>query len=365
MKNLINSKLTEITKMKPFLLTILSTVIILLNCLNESFCQNISNNEKDINQTWQAETQNSISKDEYNISFDENINSYQSPNRNNNTRFIYHNDGFTARVRQTKIPLFNERNLEITESEKIFKNIEDWQVKFHVGEFTKSGFRDKDKIRYFNGDNLIVSSNKAQIENGDMRIDYENTKEGMRQDFTIKQKPTGKDILKLAVSVETNLKMRISKERIIFLNKSGEEMMNYASLKVYDANGKILEAIFKKSNNNKNQFLICVNDKDAQYPIVIDPLSSTPTWIAESDQTEANYGFSVASAGDVNGDGYGDVIIGAPFFDNGETDEGRAYVYYGSSTGLTLTPDWTAEGDQPGAFKDGVLPLQVMLMVMA
>jgi hypothetical protein len=58
----------------------------------------------------------------------------------------------------------------------------------------------------------------------------------------------------------------------------------------------------------------------------------------------------VASAGDVNGDGYSDVIVGAYQFDNGETDEGRAFVYHGSASGLSTTPNWTAESNQAGAF---------------
>ena len=91
-------------------------------------------------------------------------------------------------------------------------------------------------------------------------------------------------------------------------------------------------------------------DKDAQYPIIIDPLSSSAIWMDESNQAEAIYGFSVASAGDVNGDGYGDVIIGAPYFDNGQIDEGRTYIYYGSSTGLSTIPDWSAESNQSEAF---------------
>ena len=51
----------------------------------------------------------------------------------------------------------------------------------------------------------------------------------------------------------------------------------------------------------------------------------------------------------MNGDGYSDVIIGATQFDNGETDEGRAWVYLGSPSGLLTTPAWTAEPDVANA----------------
>ena len=44
---------------------------------------------------------------------------------------------------------------------------------------------------------------------------------------------------------------------------------------------------------------------------------------------------SVGTAGDVNGDGYADVIVGVPNYDEGQEDEGRAYVYHGSTAGLT------------------------------
>jgi hypothetical protein len=78
-------------------------------------------------------------------------------------------------------------------------------------------------------------------------------------------------------------------------------------------------------------------------------LSLTANWTAESDQAGAFFGVSVAAAGDVNGDGYSDVIVGADEFDNGQFSEGRAFVYHGSASGLSLTANWTAESDQASA----------------
>src|SRR5690606_14146993 len=54
----------------------------------------------------------------------------------------------------------------------------------------------------------------------------------------------------------------------------------------------------------------------------------------ESDQTNALFGYSVAPAGDVNGDGYADVIVGARFYDRGQMDEGAAFVFLGSASGI-------------------------------
>ncbi len=79
-------------------------------------------------------------------------------------------------------------------------------------------------------------------------------------------------------------------------------------------------------------------------------LATSSTWTAESDQAEAQFGVSVGTAGDVNGDGYSDVIVGATYYDNGQTDEGRAFVYHGSSTGLDTSPNWTAESNQVSAY---------------
>jgi hypothetical protein len=57
------------------------------------------------------------------------------------------------------------------------------------------------------------------------------------------------------------------------------------------------------------------------------------------------FGNSVASAGDVNGDGYCDVIIGAHFYDPGiPQDPGRAYIFYGGAS-MNNTADVTITGE--------------------
>ncbi len=77
-----------------------------------------------------------------------------------------------------------------------------------------------------------------------------------------------------------------------------------------------------------------------------------------ANQAGDTFGASVAPAGDVNGDGYADVIVGAPHTDHGLTDQGAAFVYLGGPNGLASTPAWTAygvaAGNQFGASVAGV-----------
>jgi len=54
-------------------------------------------------------------------------------------------------------------------------------------------------------------------------------------------------------------------------------------------------------------------------------------------------GSSVAAAGDVNGDGYDDVIAGAPFCDAAGFEAGRAYIYFGGPSPDSV-PDVTLDG---------------------
>jgi FG-GAP repeat len=72
------------------------------------------------------------------------------------------------------------------------------------------------------------------------------------------------------------------------------------------------------------------------------PLDALPDWIATGEGEASNFGCSVGTAGDVNGDGYGDVIVGA---DRYKQFTGRIYVYLGNASGLSATPIFTATGE--------------------
>jgi hypothetical protein len=124
-------------------------------------------------------------------------------------------------------------------------------------------------------------------------------------------------------------------------------VLRYSELHVSDADGRVLKARLAVSSG---LLTVVILDTDTVYPIVVDPLLTSPAWTAESDQAGAEFGVSVATAGDVNGDGFSDVIVGAPGSTNGQVREGRAYVYHGSAAGLSTRAAWTAESNRRDAF---------------
>lgn len=74
-------------------------------------------------------------------------------------------------------------------------------------------------------------------------------------------------------------------------------------------------------------------------------LSATPDVTFDGLNTSDQLGLAVAAAGDVNGDGYADVIAGA--WGTGTTS-GGAFVYEGSATGASPTPATSLYGSSKG-----------------
>ncbi len=76
------------------------------------------------------------------------------------------------------------------------------------------------------------------------------------------------------------------------------------------------------------------SDVGGRQVIDLTTLSAAQGFIIQGDAAGDQAGRSVSSAGDVNGDGFDDLIVGAPFGDDGGTDAGEAYVVFGTASGF-------------------------------
>jgi len=173
---------------------------------------------------------------------------------------------------------------------------------------------------------------------------YENSVEGIEQGFTVPERPSGDGPLEVVAAIDTSLNVSSKNDDKITFSTDKKDVLSLSGLKVWDATGRTLSSRFIH-DRVRSTLTIAVADEGAVYPVTIDPLATSPAWTVESNQANSSFGNSVASAGDVNGDGYADVIVGAPSYDNGQTDEGRAFVYHGSASGLSGSANWTEEND--------------------
>lgn len=76
---------------------------------------------------------------------------------------------------------------------------------------------------------------------------------------------------------------------------------------------------------------------------------SVPDHYLRDPRPNARYGQAVAGIGDVNADGYDDVAAGAPRYGSPSNNEGRIAVFLGGANGLQAGPAWTFDSDQTGA----------------
>ena len=173
---------------------------------------------------------------------------------------------------------------------------------------------------------------------------YVNRAEGLEQGFTVHARPRGEGPVRIEGIVGGDLRPELCADgSISFVDSHGEPVLRYGELHVWDARDEELPARLALEDD---RLAILIDDAGAAYPLTVDPLLSAPSWIAELDQDEAYFGFSVATAGDVNGDGFSDVLVGSLQYDNGETNEGGAFLYLGSPTGPGTSFVWSTESNQ-------------------
>jgi hypothetical protein len=197
---------------------------------------------------------------------------------------------------------------------------------------------------------LTHTRNRVEIRRPGVLEWFENSAAGLEQGFTLERKPAGKGPLTLALAVAP-ARASLRGDSVVLATPTGRRL-GYGKLAVSDATGAPVAAHFAVAG--AGEIHLIVDDTAAPYPLVVDPLlTETADSQLESDQANAELGISVASAGDVDGDGYADVIVGANLYDAGQSDEGAAFVFLGSATGVADGDPTSAaaqlESDQAGA----------------
>ncbi|GGB94645.1 hypothetical protein GCM10011325_22510 [Dyadobacter sediminis] len=277
--------------------------------------------------------QQQLARREYNITFDKQKAAMQSPNRRHGLRACY-KPGILA----------------------LKNRIDSAGHNFSLQLVNEGVYADGKKILSAQASAALEShQDTLLIRHAGFTEEFINNEDGVRQNFIIDAAPQAARELQVRLSAK-GLKVKDLESNALLFHKDNDKGQRMASLvykdiRCWDAHGKTLPATLGYTDG---LIRLSVDVHDAAYPVTIDPIiangnPANASTSVESNQAEAWLGSLVASAGDVNGDGYSDVLACASKYDNGQVDEGAVFVYYGSAVGIHAAAATILESDQKEA----------------
>jgi hypothetical protein len=155
---------------------------------------------------------------------------------------------------------------------------------------------------------------------------YINTTSGLEQGFTLESAPGERrdgEWLRVALALEGGLLAETVEggQALEFRDDDGQPAVRYDHLVVRDGAGRKLKARMAVSEE-KGEVWLEVDDRDAVWPVTIDPTFTQRQKLLASDEGETDFfGGSVAISGDT-------VVVGASLDDGAAgSDQGSAYVF--------------------------------------
>lgn len=154
--------------------------------------------------------------------------------------------------------------------------------------------------------------------------------------WDISEAPDGRGPIEIVLAVHgAEVVEGHDEQNIVFRTPTRD--VGFSGLTAWDNEGEPLDAWMEVEGE---LVVVQVDDTDATYPIHIDPITYTSGW-SGSGPSGGYYGRSVAGIGDVNFDGFADIAVGAPEY---SASKGRVYVYHGSVNGISSSAAATFDG---------------------
>jgi hypothetical protein len=184
----------------------------------------------------------------------------------------------------------------------------------------------------------LPDGNRIDYIRGPLTEWYVNDPRGLKQGFLLTLPPESVDVVSngegragsgplaidLALEGGSNPVFSRNGQAVEFFSPRGVLLARYDALDVYDAQHRRLAAHLEGFNDDGLRGVrIVIDDAGAVYPLTVDPILTTSSWTFEGELQSDHFGFSVSTAGDVNGDGYNDVIVGVPLANPGIVNAGR------------------------------------------
>ncbi len=176
---------------------------------------------------------------------------------------------------------------------------------------------------------LGANQNRIENQRGELTEWFVNSAEGIEHGFMLPSPPStgrnGAESLRVQMEIGGDFEPRLDAagQTVTFACACGDGALTYDKLRVYDARKREVAARFELEGR---RLAIVVDDREAEYPLTIDPLLAQQAKLTASDgAANDRFGTSVAIDGNT-------AVIGARLDDVVAVDQGSAYVFVRNGT---------------------------------
>ncbi len=197
---------------------------------------------------------------------------------------------------------------------------------------------------------VTAHQDRAEVRRVGVMEWYENTEAGVEQGFTVSTPPARRGELRVAMEMSGDLHATMeSEDAIVFHTTAGQPVLRYAELRANDALGRALPVRMELTDS---KLALVVDDRDALYPVTIDPLITTPPQaklVADGSMPESAFAYVVALDGDT-------AVFGA-YAANTPVASGAGAAYVFTRTGTVWNQEaklYASDGVAGDSFGDAV-----------